>query len=87
MSNFKKYTANPFYMSNSLMILLFFTGWGIWWSFFQIWLTTKQGFSGTQVGTIYSFNSAITLILMFVYGSLQDKLGIKKKSINFLCSL
>lgn len=56
MSNFKKYTANPFYMSNSLMILLFFTGWGIWWSFFQIWLTTKQGFSGTQVGTIYSFN-------------------------------
>lgn len=44
MSNFKKYTANPFYMSNSLMILLFFTGWGIWWSFFQIWLTTKQGF-------------------------------------------
>lgn len=44
MSNFKKYTANPFYMSNSLMILLFFTGWGIWWSFFQIWLTTKQVF-------------------------------------------
>ena len=44
MSNFKKYTANPFYMSNSLMILLFFTGWGIWWSFFQIWLTTNQGF-------------------------------------------
>ena len=83
MSNLKKYTANPFYMSNSLMILLFFTGWGIWWSFFQIWLTTKQGFSGTQVGTIYSFNSAITLILMFVYGSLQDKLGIKKKLLIF----
>lgn len=86
MSNFKKYTANPFYMSNSLMILLFFTGWGIWWSFFQIWLTTKQGFSGTQVGTIYSFNSAITLILMFVYGSLQDKLGIKKNLLIFCVS-
>lgn len=83
MSNLKKYTANPFYMSNSLMILLFFTGWGIWWSFFQIWLTTKQGFSGTQVGTIYSFNSAITLILMFVYGSLQDKFGIKKNLLIF----
>ena len=86
MSNFKKYTANPFYMSNSLMILLFFTGWGIWWSFFQIWLTTKQGFSGTQVGTIYSFNSAITLILIFVYGSLQDKLGIKKNLLIFCVS-
>ena len=86
MSNFKKYTANPFYMSNSLMILLFFTGWGIWWSFFQIWLTTKQGFSETQVGTIYSFNSAITLILMLVYGSLQDKLGIKKNLLIFCVS-
>ena len=86
MSNFKKYTANPFYMSNSLMILLFFTGWGIWWPFFQIWLTTKQGFSGTQVGTIYSFNSAITLILMLVYGSLQDKLGIKKNLLIFCVS-
>mgnify|MGYP004500346173 FL=1 len=86
MSNFKKYTANPFYMSNSLMILLFFTGWGIWWSFFQIWLTTKQGFSGTQVGTIYSFNSAITLILMLLYGSLQDKLGIKKNLLIFCVS-
>ena len=86
MSNFKKYTANPFYMINSLMILLFFTGWGIWWSFFQIWLTTKQGFSGTQVGTIYSFNSAITLILMLVYGSLQDKLGIKKNLLIFCVS-
>ena len=86
MSNFKKYTANPFYMSNSLMILLFFTGWGIWWSFFQIWLTTKKGFSGTQVGTIYSFNSAITLILMLVYGSLQDKLGIKKNLLIFCVS-
>lgn len=86
MSNFKKYTANPFYMSNSLMILLFFTGWGIWWSFFQICLTTKQGFSGTQVGTIYSFNSAITLILMLVYGSLQDKLGIKKNLLIFCVS-
>ncbi len=83
MSNLKKHTANPFYISNSLMILLFFTGWGIWWSFFQIWLTTKQGFSGSQVGTIYSFNSAITLILMFVYGSLQDKFGIKKNLLIF----
>lgn len=41
---------NPFYVSNSINILLFFAGWGIWWSFFQIWLTTKEGFSGAQVG-------------------------------------
>ena len=70
--------SNPFYRTSSLEILLFFAGWGIWWSFFQIWLTTKQGFTGAQVGTIYSFGSAAGLVLMFIYGSLQDKLGVKK---------
>ena len=74
----KQAFRNPFYRVGSLEILMFFAGWGIWWSFFQIWLTTKQGFSGTQVGTIYSFGSAVALVLMFVYGSLQDKLGLKK---------
>lgn len=70
--------GNPFYRMGSLQIMLFFGGWGIWWSFFQIWLTTKQGFSGAQVGTIFSFGSAVALLLMFVYGSIQDKLGMKK---------
>lgn len=69
---------NPFYRSSSLVILLFFTAWGIWWSFFQIWLTNTLHFNGSQVGKIYSFNSAITLVLMFVYGAIQDKLGIKR---------
>lgn len=80
----KKSLQNPFYLESSLTFILFFFGWGIWWSFFQIWLTTKQGFSGAQVGTIYSFDSALTLVLMFVYGSIQDKLGIKKTLLN-LC--
>lgn len=69
---------NPFYLQGSLSLLMFFMAWGIWWSFFQIWLTTRLGFSGTQVGTIYIFNSAITLVLMFVYGSIQDHLGLKR---------
>ena len=77
---------NPFYKTSSLEILLFFAGWGIWWSFFQIWLTSKQGFTGVQVGTIYSFGSAAALILMFVYGSIQDKLGLKKNLLIFFVS-
>ena len=76
--------SNPFYRMGSLQMLLFFAGWGIWWSFFQIWLTTKQGFSGAQVGTIFSFGSAAALMLMFVYGSIQDKLGMKR---NLLIAL
>lgn len=29
-----KASSNPFYRASSLQILLFFAGWGIWWSFF-----------------------------------------------------
>jgi OHS family lactose permease-like MFS transporter len=76
--------GNPFYRMGSLQMLMFFAGWGIRWSFFQIWLTTKQGFSGAQVGTIFSFGSAAALMLMFVYGSIQDKLGMKR---NLLIAL
>ena len=72
MSNFKKYTANPFYMSNSLMILLFFTGWGIWWSFFQIWLTTKQGFfrntSWNNLFFQFSYNIDFNACVWFTTG-------------------
>lgn len=83
MGNLLKAFSNPFYRTSSLEILLSFAGWGIWWSFFQIWLTTKQGFTGAQVGTIYSCGSAVALVLMFVYGSLQDKLGMKKTMLKF----
>ena len=31
---------NPFFRASSIEILMFFAGWGIWWSFFQIWLTS-----------------------------------------------
>lgn len=86
MGNLLKAFSNPFYRTSSLEILLFFAGWGIWWSFFQIWLTTKQGFTGAQVGTIYTFGSAVALVLMFVYGSVQDKLSVKKNLLIFMVS-
>ncbi len=62
-------------------MLLFFASWGIWWSFFQIWLTNTEtglGFTGAQVGTVYAANSLGTLIIMFLYGTLQDRLGVKR---------
>lgn len=72
---------NPAYLHSSLSMLLFFASWGIWWSFFQIWLTSKDaglGLSGSMVGTVYSVNSLVTLLLMFGYGAAQDRLGSKK---------
>ena len=74
---------NRSYLQNSVAILLFFASWGIWWSFFQLWLTKPAaegglGFDGGQVGTIYSINSAATLVIMFFYGTMQDRLGTKR---------
>ena len=72
---------NKHYLQTSVIFMLFFASWSIWWSFFQIWLTSKDnglGLTGGQVGIIYSTNSFITLLLMFVYGVTQDKLENKE---------
>ncbi|MCO6540779.1 MAG: MFS transporter [Lactobacillus sp.] len=85
-----KTLKNPSYLQSSLTLLLFFASWGVWWSFFQLWLTSTKnglGLSGSAVGTIYSANSVVTLILMFVYGTLQDKLIIKRYLLIFCATL
>lgn len=77
---------NPSYLQSSSTMLLFFASWGIWWSFFQLWLTSEQnglGLSGSEVGTIFSINSVASLVLMFIYGTIQDKLFIKRHLLIF----
>jgi OHS family lactose permease-like MFS transporter len=69
---------NTAYLQSSLTILLFFASWGIWWSFFAIWLEEVIGLQGAELGTVYSVNSLATLVLMFLYGTMQDRLGIKR---------
>lgn len=83
MASFTKSLKNPSYLHSSLTLLLFFMSWGIWWSFFQLWLTKDTasgglGLNGADVGTVYSVNSLVTLILMFFYGTIQDRLGLKR---------
>jgi len=81
MAGFTTTLKNPTYLQSSFSMLLFFASWGIWWSFFQIWLTSDSAglaLSGAQVGTVYSVNSLATLVLMFAYGAVQDRLGIRK---------
>ena len=56
---------------------MFFCSWGIWWSFFSRWLTDPThglGMSSAEQGQIYSINSLATLVIMFVYGTIQDQL-------------
>lgn len=78
MTSMSRTFRNTSYMQSSLTLLLFFGSWGIWWSFFQIWLSNELQFDGTEIGTIYSVNSLATLAVMFVYGTLQDRLGTKR---------
>ncbi|WP_081803701.1 MFS transporter [Corynebacterium glyciniphilum] len=80
MANFKMSLRNPSYLQSSVTLLLFFGSWGIWWSFFQLWLTREDGLnlSGSEVGTVYAVNSLSTLIIMFFFGTLQDRLGIRR---------
>lgn len=75
------------YTNSSLIIFLMFASQAIWWSFFQIWLINKLGFSGSQVGIIFSVNSAVTLVLMFIYGVIQDRLKLKPSLLIFCASL
>jgi len=77
---------NPSYLQSSTTMLLFFASWGIWWSFFQLWLTSEHNglwLSGSAVGTIFSINSIASLVLMFLYGTIQDKLFIKRHLLIF----
>lgn len=81
-----KVFRNPSYLQSSISMLVFFASWGIWWSFYQLWLTSKTnglGLSGSQVGSIFAINSLVSLVLMFVYGTIQDKLFIKRNLLIF----
>lgn len=75
------------YWNSSFVIFIMFASQAIWWSFFQIWLINNLHFTGSQVGIIYSFNSAVTLILMFVYGVVQDRLKLNSSLLIFCATL
>ena len=81
---------NPSYLQSSFGIFMFFCSWGIWWSFFSRWLTDPThglGMSSAEQGQIYSINSLATLVIMFVYGTIQDQLGIKRKLVIFISAV
>ncbi|MGO1591304.1 MAG: MFS transporter [Ancrocorticia sp.] len=92
MASFIQSFKNTGYLQSSVNLLLFFMSWGIWWSFFQLWLKKDiaeggLGFTNTQVGTVYSINSLATLVIMFAYGTLQDRLGYKRHIQVFIAAI
>lgn len=73
--------TNKNYWFSSSYFFFFFAAWSLWWSLYAIWLKSKIGLSGTEVGTIYSINSAVSLVIMLAFGVIQDKLGVRKSLI------
>ncbi|MCX8642737.1 oligosaccharide MFS transporter [Gilliamella sp. B3791] len=75
--------ANRNYWFSSGYLITFYAAWSLWWSFYAIWLKSKIGLSGEQLGTVYAANSAAAMFFMIFYGIIQDKLQIGKAVITF----
>ncbi|MBK0419354.1 oligosaccharide MFS transporter [Leucobacter sp. CSA1] len=70
--------TNGAYLQSSTTLFVFFASWGIWWSFFAVWLGQELGLSGGQIGTVYSVNSLTTIVTMLLYGMIQDRLSLRR---------
>ncbi len=69
------------YVFSASSFLFMYISWALWWSFFQIWLTNETqglGLNGANVGTIFAVNGFATIIMMLLYGVIQDALGMKR---------
>lgn len=72
--------------------MVYYAAGSLVFSFYAIWLSSQIGLSARQTGIVYSLNFFIALIIMFIYGVVQDKLVFKEKfslvpkPYNYMCS-
>ncbi|MEJ8277353.1 oligosaccharide MFS transporter [Pseudonocardia spirodelae] len=59
-------------------LALFFMTWSLSWSLFAIWLTGEIGLSPGRSALVVGANSVGCLLVMPVYGFLQDRLGLRR---------
>ncbi|MWN90191.1 oligosaccharide MFS transporter [Gilliamella sp. Pra-s65] len=74
---------NRNYWFSSGYLFTFYAAWSLWWSFYAIWLKSKIGLSGEQLGIVYAANSAAAMFFMIFYGIIQDKLQTGKAVVTF----
>ena len=62
----------------SIALFSFFLTWSFSFSLFPIWLNQVVGLGGKDTGIIFSLNAVAALMIMPLYGFIQDKLGLKR---------
>lgn len=77
-------TSTRNYWLLSTALFAFFLTWSFSFSLFPIWLNQAVGLNGGQTGMIFSINALAALLIMPCYGFLQDKLGLKKRLLEFV---
>ncbi|WP_126449519.1 oligosaccharide MFS transporter, partial [Klebsiella pneumoniae] len=82
MSN-RAFYRNPNYWFSSCYSMVYYAAGSLVFSFYAIWLSSQIGLSARQTGIVYSLNFFIALIIMFIYGVVQDKLVLKKNLVWF----
>lgn len=79
-----KWQSNTAYWSSSMTFFTFFLTWSFSYSLFPLWLNQTLGLSGRETGVVYATNAMAALLIMPVYGFLQDWLGTGRRLLFIL---
>ncbi len=60
------------------VLFTYFLTWSFSFSLFSIWLNQSVGLEGQATGLVFSVNAIVVLLILPVYGYVQDKLGLRK---------
>lgn len=79
-----KCQLNSAYWSSAITFFSFFLTWSFCYSLFPLWLNQTLALTGKETGVVFATNALAALIVMPVYGILQDRLGTGKQLLFIL---
>ena len=79
-----KCQLNSAYWSSAITFFSFFLTWSFCYSLFPLWLNQTLALTGKETGVVFATNALAALIIMPVYGILQDRLGTGKQLLFML---
>ena len=79
-----KCQLNSAYWSSAITFFSFFLTWSFCYSLFPLWLNQTLALTGKETGVVFATNALAALIIMPVYGILQDRLGTGKQLLFIL---